>query len=90
MASGVSDRVVEEVGDLLFAVANLSRHLGVEPEAALSQANAKFSERFRALETHFQRDGRALRDVPSDEMEHRWSHIKREGGGPQRGRDVTT
>ena len=50
---------------------------GVEPEAALSRANTKFSDRFAALETHFQQQGRSLRDVPLDEMERQWADIKK-------------
>ena len=76
-AADAPDQVAEEIGDLLFAVANLARHLGVEPEAALSRANTKFSTRFGALERHFEQQGRALRDVSLEEMERQWSEIKR-------------
>lgn len=76
VASGAPDQIAEEIGDLLFAVANLSRHLGVEPEAALSRANTKFSHRFAALETHFRQQGRSLHDVPLEDMERQWSAIK--------------
>ena len=70
------DAVEEELGDLLFSVANLARHLGVEPEAALSGANRKFTRRFAALEQHFRAAGRALRDVPADELDQAWNRIK--------------
>lgn len=73
---GRADAVEEELGDLLFAVANLARHLGVEPEGALAGANRKFSRRFTALEQHFLAAGRALRDVPADEMDRAWNRIK--------------
>src|SRR3954467_15948679 len=58
------DRKLDELGDLLFAVVNLARHLNVEPEAALRQANRKFEQRFRAIE---QTPGFA--DLPLDEKE---------------------
>ena len=73
---GRADAVEEELGDLLFAVANLARHLGVEPEGALAGANRKFSRRFTALEQHFLAAGRPLPDVPADEMDRAWNRIK--------------
>ena len=49
------ERAEEEMGDLFFAIANLSRKLGVEPETALRKANAKFAARFTAMETRLRR-----------------------------------
>ena len=68
--------IEEEIGDLLFAVANLARHLDVDPESALRAANRKFAERFAALEARLQERGVALRDVTLDEMEAEWRRIK--------------
>src|SRR5205085_2626505 len=56
------DRVEEEMGDLLFAIANLSRRLGVEPESALRKANEKFSARFEAVEQALEARGRSVHD----------------------------
>lgn len=76
IAADSSQHVAEEIGDLLFAVASLARQLGVDPEGALSRANAKFSRRFGTLEKHFRERGRALRDVSAGEMEQQWAKIK--------------
>jgi MazG family protein len=69
-------RVEEEMGDLFFALANLSRKLGVEPESALRTANEKFSRRFTALERRFAASGRSLQDATPDQMEAEWIRIK--------------
>jgi len=66
----------EEMGDLLFAIANLSRKLGIEPEAALRQANAKFSGRFTELERRFTARGLSLQETDLDTMEREWGIIK--------------
>jgi nucleoside triphosphate diphosphatase len=66
----------EEMGDLLFALANLARKLGIEPEAALRGANDKFQRRFDALENRFAQRGRRLQDLTLDEMEREWQAIK--------------
>jgi ATP diphosphatase len=65
------DRKLDELGDLLFAVVNLARHLNVEPEAALCEANRKFERRFRAIE---QEPGFA--EMPLDEKEALWVRAK--------------
>jgi len=68
--------VVEEVGDLLFAVANLARHLNVDPEDALRGTNEKFRRRFRHIETGLQAAGRTIGDASLDEMEALWQDAK--------------
>jgi nucleoside triphosphate diphosphatase len=69
-------RVEEEMGDLLFSIANLARKLGVEPESALRRANEKFSQRFEALERQLEKDGRSVQDATLDEMEEAWGQVK--------------
>jgi ATP diphosphatase len=63
----------EELGDLLFAVVNLARHLNVEPEEALRKANRKFERRFRAIEAE-----PGFSDMTLDEMEALWTRAKRD------------
>jgi ATP diphosphatase len=70
-------RQEEELGDLLFAVTNLARKLGIEPEAALRAANRKFTTRFEAMQTRLESRGRALGEATLDEMEHAWQAVKR-------------
>jgi MazG family protein len=70
------ERVEEEMGDLLFAIANLSRKLGVEPESALRRANQKFSERFQKLEQVFESRGASVHDATLEQMEEVWGQIK--------------
>lgn len=69
-------RAAEELGDLLFAVANLARRLGLESESALRAANDKFSRRFAAVEDLLERRGRSVHDATLDEMEAAWTKIK--------------
>ncbi len=70
-------RVEEELGDALFALTNLARKLGVEPEAALRMANDKFQRRFEALERAAQADGHQLRQLSLAELEAYWQRVKR-------------
>ena len=79
---GDRDAVEDEMGDLLFAVANLARHLDVDPEAALRRTNAKFVRRFAAVEDALAARGRAPAEAGLSEMEALWQDAKRaERGG---------
>ena len=69
-------RVREELGDVLFAVCNIARHLKVEPEAALKVTNRKFRRRFRHVERGLKAQGRALDEATLDEMEALWQEAK--------------
>ena len=73
---GTTSHTEEEVGDLLFAITNLSRKLGIEPEAALRRATDKFTSRFEAMERAFADADRRLGDVTLDEMEAEWARVK--------------
>lgn len=75
-ATGHLSRAEEEMGDLLFAITNLSRKLGIEPEAALRRANEKFTMRFDAMERAFVARGKLLSDATLDEMETEWQRVK--------------
>ena len=75
-ATGTLSRAEEEMGDLLFAIANLSRKLGIEPEAALRRANEKFTKRFDAVEQAFVDQGRSLSEATLEEMEAEWQRVK--------------
>jgi uncharacterized protein YabN with tetrapyrrole methylase and pyrophosphatase domain len=77
---GDRERLAEEIGDLLFAIANLSRKLGIEPESALRRADDKFANRFTELERRFHARGRSLQECTLDEMESEWGRIKRDEG----------
>ena len=73
-----AQRVREEVGDLLFAVTNIARHLDAEPEAALKLTNRKFRRRFRHIERGLRARGRELGEATIDEMEELWQEAKKE------------
>lgn len=71
-----TSRAEEEMGDLLFSIAQLSRKLGIEPESALRKANEKFTARFDALERALEAKGRTLHDASLEEMEAEWQLVK--------------
>ena len=68
--------IEEEFGDLLFVLANLSRHLDIDPDAALRRANEKFIRRFRHIEDAVKKSGRSLKDASLGEMEALWDDAK--------------
>ena len=71
-------KLEEEVGDLLFATVNLSRHLGVKAEVALQKANLKFERRFREVERIVAARGLEMTGVDLDTMEEVWQEVKRQ------------
>jgi len=77
--SGDARAVSEEVGDILFVVANLARRLGVDPELALQDANRKFTDRFEHVEYRLKAEGRSPSESSLAEMEALWQEAKRRG-----------
>ncbi len=72
------DKIEEEYGDLLFVMANLGRHLGLDPEAALRRANAKFTRRFEAVESKLAERGKTPSQSDLVEMDALWDQVKAE------------
>jgi len=77
-AGAPRDRVTDEIGDLLFVCANLARHLKVDPEVALRQANAKFERRFHRIEAIMASEGIDPAAAGLDRLEDAWQQAKRE------------
>jgi ATP diphosphatase len=75
-STGERERIEDEIGDLLFSVANLARHFEIDPEVALRRTNAKFERRFGAVEEALKGQGRSLDDASLDEMEELWVRAK--------------
>ena len=76
VASEGAVRSEEEMGDLLFSIANLSRKLGIDPESALRKANEKFTKRFEAMEESLHARGASVHGATLDEMEREWGAVK--------------
>ena len=70
------ERLADEVGDLLFVLANLARKLDLDPEACLRRANLKFYNRFSVMESVVASEGKTLPEASLEEMEHVWQNIK--------------
>lgn len=74
--SGDTAHTEEELGDLLFAIVNLSRFLKTEPEQALRKACEKFERRFKQVEDEFKSRGQQMHDLPLDELDKVWDDVK--------------
>lgn len=72
------ERLEDELGDLLFAVTNLARHLKIDPDSALRRTNAKFEARFQAIEVALAKEGRSIEDADLEEMERLWQAAKKQ------------
>ncbi len=83
LASGAIQDATSEVADLMFAVVNLARHLGADPEATLREANRKFERRFRYIEEALSATGKTPSQSTLDEMDALWNEAKRREQGPQ-------
>jgi nucleoside triphosphate diphosphatase len=76
IATGNRDRIAGEVGDLMFAVVNLARHVGADPETALAATNAKFERRFAAIERALAAEGKTPKGATLTEMDALWDAAK--------------
>ncbi len=76
MALGNKKQIEGEIGDLLFVIANLARHLDIEPDNALRTSNVKFRRRFSHIENKLADEGKAMEDASLDEMEAIWVEAK--------------
>lgn len=76
MAEGKKENIAEELGDLVFASVNLSRHMGIDPEINLHAACEKFDRRFRMVEKYVEKSGRAWKDFTLGELDEFWNMAK--------------
>lgn len=80
IGSGDTGHIEEELGDTLFAVVNLARHLDVDPEQALAAANNKFEKRFRAMETDIEANAHKMHNMSLEQLDRFWRKAKRDTG----------
>ncbi|MBU1314902.1 MAG: nucleoside triphosphate pyrophosphohydrolase [Alphaproteobacteria bacterium] len=76
LRGGRKDKVADELGDLIFALANIGRHVDADPEDALRGTNTKFRRRFNHIETELQKSGETLQDATLERMETLWQAAK--------------
>lgn len=78
LATADPKRLQDEIGDLLFAITNLARHLNVDPQAALQHTNQKFCKRFAFIETALQQQQKTLQNSSLADMDELWEAAKRQ------------
>ncbi|HAH10965.1 MAG TPA: nucleoside triphosphate pyrophosphohydrolase [Alphaproteobacteria bacterium] len=76
VTTGDADRIEDEMGDVLFVLTNLARHLGVDAETALQRTNEKFTRRFKGVEHRAAERGMALKSLRLEDMERFWAEVK--------------
>ena len=76
MASGDQNEIENELGDVLFTVVNIARHLKVDSEAALRKANRRFEGRIRSAESEAAAEGTSLAEESADRLDERWQKAK--------------
>jgi len=81
LADGAPERLADEVGDLLFVLANLARKLHLDPESCLRHANRKFERRFGSMEQRLERQGHSIGEMTLEEMEAAWGRVKQAEAG---------
>ena len=75
-AGAAHNRLEDELGDVLFTIANFARHLKIDPEEALRRTNRKFECRFRSIEQVLEKENRSMNEMPLDELETLWQAAK--------------
>ena len=83
--TGATEATADELGDLLFSIVNLGRHLTLHPEELLTSANDKFSRRFRAVEEKIKARGKEMKDCPLAELDAAWNEVKATKSADQAG-----
>lgn len=77
--SGDQDAIEDELGDLLFVIVNLARHINVDAETALRRASMKFSKRFQYIEARLEEDEQVMEETALDELDRIWDEAKEQG-----------
>ena len=81
MGAADRERLLDEIGDLFFACANLARRLQIDPETSVRRANAKFERRFRLMEALLAERGRSFTEASLAELDDLWDQVKAQEPG---------